>query len=148
MEHVPLVSRRYWSTGVWQAMGGFAIWQDMAVLVILQRSVLRGVRESVERGRHHMLGGKMVVLLVVHHARRGEVAERRRVLMETRRHHDWWKWKTLGRLHHAPVSRKQRSGSRVADGARWPSAGRRQDGGEFEKRHGLTQPWKTGRVEG
>lgn len=88
VEHIALVARRYWATGVRQTVGlddGLAVWQHMAVLVILQRRVLRGVRQSVERRRAHMLRGQVVVvlLLMVDHVRRGEMAERRRVLVQT-----------------------------------------------------------------
>jgi hypothetical protein len=59
--------------------------QNMAIVMELQRSVLRGVRQRVEVRCAHMMLKMMVVL--ISHVRRGEMAERRRILMETGGNH-------------------------------------------------------------
>jgi hypothetical protein len=65
----------------------FAVGQNMAVVVELQRRVLlRRVGERVQRRMAHMLRGHVLVL--IDHVRRGEVmAEGGLVLVEPRRHH-------------------------------------------------------------
>jgi hypothetical protein len=123
MKHVALVARRYWATGIGQTVGldhGFTIWQNMAIWVVLQCSVLRSMDEAVERRGSHMLCGQVVMmllllllllmmmmvvvvllLLVINHVGCGDMAEGRRVLLETCRHHgcEWWKTQDRGRLH-------------------------------------------------
>lgn len=74
-------------------------------IVVELHGILRGMSESVEWRRPHMLRSEMVVVLV-DHARCGEMAERRRVLVESCRHHCP---SVVGGLSHYYTCRQQRT---------------------------------------
>jgi hypothetical protein len=116
MKHVALVARRYWATCVGHAVGldqGFTVWQNMAIWVVLQCSVLRSMGEAVEWRGAHVLRSQMVVMLgllvlmvvvllvVIDHVGCRDMAEGGRVLLETGRHHgcEWWETQDRGRLY-------------------------------------------------